>query len=118
MPNGIGIVVGVVAGLVAALYALYSYNERESFYSERGNQSDSRSREYNPPQPWNLNGKESTQQRKRRRPLTGERCAICFNLECDYETPCVHMFHLDCISKWSKEQKNCPVCRSPLREVF
>ena len=40
-----------------------------------------------------------------------EECAICFNSNTDYITPCNHHFHKECIEKWYKVKPTCPLCR-------
>ena len=40
-----------------------------------------------------------------------EECAICFNSNTDYMTPCNHHFHKECIEKWYKVKPTCPLCR-------
>ena len=43
------------------------------------------------------------------------KCAICLS---DFEVgekkstlPCMHSFHYNCIEKWIKEKKSCPICK-------
>lgn len=48
---------------------------------------------------------------------TGKTCCIC--MEKIFQTnleilQCAHMFHRNCIARWSREQPNCPECRHPL----
>lgn len=44
-----------------------------------------------------------------------EKCTICLS---EFETgedvrrlPCMHLFHSDCVDKWLKTNKKCPICR-------
>ena len=46
-----------------------------------------------------------------------EECAVClapFEAGCDVlrELPCEHAFHKECIDKWLKGEKRCPVCNT------
>ncbi|KAM7266043.1 hypothetical protein ACFE04_003726 [Oxalis oulophora] len=48
-------------------------------------------------------------------------CSICLDdfqdgLEVTH-MPCNHMFHEDCIIEWLKENRLCPLCRSPLPHI-
>ena len=54
-----------------------------------------------------------------------EKCPICLNSDVPekppYETLCGHAFHFECIRSWvkeKKENKNCPLCRTPLANFF
>ena len=44
-----------------------------------------------------------------------ERCSICLNEfqknDQVYFLPCFHCFHVNCLRKWVKTQKNCPMCK-------
>ena len=44
-----------------------------------------------------------------------ESCSICLNEfqknDKVYFLPCIHCFHVDCLRKWVKTQKNCPMCK-------
>jgi hypothetical protein len=46
-------------------------------------------------------------------------CAICIDkIENNFiviKTPCNHIFHLECIDRWSKQKPSCPVCRHQLK---
>jgi hypothetical protein len=46
-------------------------------------------------------------------------CSIClvdFEDESDISlTECSHIFHMDCITEWSRYKKDCPVCRKDLK---
>ena len=45
-----------------------------------------------------------------------EDCTICCQELSDgaCKTPCNHIFHKDCIVRWSRHGTSCPVCREPL----
>ncbi|KAF8030362.1 hypothetical protein BT93_E2717 [Corymbia citriodora subsp. variegata] len=50
-------------------------------------------------------------------------CSICLqDLECKDEARrlpnCHHLFHLCCIDKWISKQRSCPLCRSPIFQVY
>lgn len=34
------------------------------------------------------------------------------------ETPCTHVFHIQCLKKWLKSKVECPVCREPIEEIM
>ena len=47
-------------------------------------------------------------------PMT-EQCAICMadnNLLEGFVTSCNHHFHADCLQKWTKNHRSCPMCRA------
>ena len=35
-----------------------------------------------------------------------------------YETPCLHVYHKECLLKWLKVRLECPVCRNSLPKPF
>lgn len=40
-------------------------------------------------------------------------CSICMESEGgQIRLDCGHMFHKDCVLKWLKKNKSCPICRS------
>jgi len=41
-----------------------------------------------------------------------EQCCICIEVivEDDFSLPCNHIFHRNCIKKWIKKSKTCPLC--------
>jgi hypothetical protein len=44
-----------------------------------------------------------------------DNCAICLNqMEEAKKCPCGHFFHRNCIRRWMKVRRICPVCRAPL----
>lgn len=47
-----------------------------------------------------------------------DECVICLEqfgvYEVVKELNCSHVFHLECIENWEKQQKNCPYCRQDL----
>jgi hypothetical protein len=50
-------------------------------------------------------------------------CTVCWNpvdssSPTFFKTPCGHIFHLYCISKWVAQHRSCPICRSTLLDVF
>ena len=46
------------------------------------------------------------------------RCAICDELYIDATVlECRHTFCLDCVEKWRKEKKSCPICRKPVKKT-
>lgn len=48
---------------------------------------------------------------------TGKSCSICMEtiFEADVAVlPCAHIYHRNCIRRWTLEQPNCPECRMPL----
>ena len=42
-------------------------------------------------------------------------CSICLDdiLSSDHETPCRHVFHLPCLTRWLELNPTCPYCRAP-----
>ena len=34
-----------------------------------------------------------------------------------YQTPCNHYFHIECLSNWMNQKKECPICRNNLPEI-
>jgi hypothetical protein len=48
-------------------------------------------------------------------------CSICCNAFDDSEeikmTPCKHYFHTECLGKWLKNAKSCPLCRLDLQQA-
>ena len=52
----------------------------------------------------------------------GIECAICMSLVTEQDegmlTPCSHVFHKDCLSRWMEEQLICPICRSRLPPIL
>ena len=49
-----------------------------------------------------------------------EACSVCL-LEYEKEsicrfTPCLHIFHSDCLQQWIMKHENCPLCRTELNE--
>ena len=47
-----------------------------------------------------------------------EECSIClreFQNNNNFEMPCGHNFHDDCILDWFDKKKNCPLCRQPFK---
>ena len=49
-----------------------------------------------------------------------KRCTICLeffkNNDDSIALPCVHIFHAECIKKWMKKQKICPICKNKIIE--
>lgn len=47
-------------------------------------------------------------------------CSICLlAIEDDHlvrQTPCMHLFHQDCIMSWCMNKLTCPVCRNNLQQ--
>jgi len=45
-----------------------------------------------------------------------DKCPIClveFKIDDEvYYLPCMHYFHIECLRKWNKENKNCPYCKT------
>lgn len=43
-------------------------------------------------------------------------CCICMdkNTKEWIETPCVHSFHRECLQEWTRMNRTCPICRSPI----
>ena len=39
-------------------------------------------------------------------------CPICLKTHNNWQLPCGHSFHKDCICKWFKSKTNCPLCRT------
>jgi len=53
--------------------------------------------------------------------LTKDDCAICYESLKDseeekiiYKTPCMHMYHAECLKKWMRSKMECPLCRAQL----
>jgi hypothetical protein len=48
----------------------------------------------------------------------GTNCRICFNDVVTNDTitdlPCGHIFHKDCMDRWTEFKQECPLCRGPL----
>jgi hypothetical protein len=46
-------------------------------------------------------------------------CSICFSsikAKNAFKLPCDHIFHEDCINKWSNQNNSCPLCRKIIDE--
>lgn len=47
-------------------------------------------------------------------------CPVCYDvmeLHNSHETPCGHMFHMNCINQWKNEgNSSCPMCRENISE--
>jgi len=48
-------------------------------------------------------------------------CAVC---QCDFEDnddvrmlPCMHMFHADCVDRWLKDNRTCPICKKDIVQM-
>jgi len=53
--------------------------------------------------------------------FTKDDCAICYESLKDseeekiiYKTPCMHMYHAECLKKWMRSKMECPLCRAQL----
>lgn len=45
-------------------------------------------------------------------------CVICCNILCEpVVTPCCHSFCRECVGRWLKDFKSCPVCRKPCYKI-
>lgn len=44
-------------------------------------------------------------------------CLICTEKNCDYKTPCNHLFHEECVTGWIKDYNSCPICRKAIDET-
>jgi len=51
-----------------------------------------------------------------------DKCAICWSeFEEDEDVrrlPCIHLFHIECVDKWLKMNKSCPICRQDIIKSF
>ena len=47
-----------------------------------------------------------------------ETCTICFEPECNTETPCGHAFHYECLKSWFIEEGTCPNCRKEIDVII
>jgi len=45
-------------------------------------------------------------------------CSICMETNANSMTLCKHSFCYDCINKWYQKSNTCPMCRSPIEDVF
>ena len=61
--------------------------------------------------------RETLSYRFTKRPDAGaeEKCTICL---CEYaddeevrRLPCLHLFHIECVDRWLRQNKRCPMCR-------
>ena len=47
-------------------------------------------------------------------------CVVCFNpvdpgaRAARMVTPCGHLFHAPCLTRWLEQSVSCPICRAPL----
>ena len=46
-----------------------------------------------------------------------EECSICYE-KSNCKTICNHYFCDICIEQWYNKQKNCPICRNLINEIF
>lgn len=48
-----------------------------------------------------------------------EECSICMEKlsETDRPISCGHYMHKDCLKRWLRDNKRCPMCRTVMREV-
>lgn len=46
---------------------------------------------------------------------TNDNCPICLeNIQITYILKCSHIFHTNCLEKWTKDNNSCPLCRKEL----
>ena len=52
--------------------------------------------------------------------ISNELCSICLEKltnDCPRAHPCHHVFHQECITRWTKEKRKCPYCRTTVKRL-
>ena len=46
-----------------------------------------------------------------------ESCIICYDKKNNWELPCKHKFHKECLQEWFKLKNECPLCRENFKVI-